>query len=318
VSAPDIPVIDIAALRAGEQTAVENVAAQMLAAAEHLGFFYISGHGVDPEILATADREARAFFSQSLDKKLEVEINHRHRGFLRVGESTMHGARLPDLKESFIWGLEIDPEDPGIATDNTFLGENNWPADRPAMRQALNAYFVAVSGVGIDMLRAFAVAMNVDSRTFVAGFERPISRGSAIFYPPQPTALAEEQYGVSPHTDFGCLTLLYQDPIGGLEVRNALGEWVVATPIAGTFVVNVGDLLARWTNDRFTSTPHRVRNLSGQERLSLGVFVDPDFETVIDPATISPADEAVKYPPVRCGDYVLERYAGAFAYRQKA
>ena len=317
MSASDIPVIDISALRAGKPHAIHVVAEQMLAAAEHLGFFYVSGHGVEKETLERAQREARRFFHQPIEKKLEVAVNHRHRGFLRVGEATMQGARLPDLKESFIWGLEVDANDPGIAPDNTFLGENNWPAHDRALRTALTAYFSAASLVGMDLLRAFAVSMGINSDAFVRGFDRPISRGAAIYYPPLPLAATQEQYGVSPHTDFGCITLLYQDPIGGLEVKNRDGQWIIATPIEGTFVVNVGDLLARWTNDRFASTPHRVRNLSGRERLSLGVFVDPDFETLIDPNIVCGANDKPRYPAVRCGDYILERYANAFAYRQQ-
>ncbi len=316
IAAADIPVIDIGALRAGDPAAARAVGERMLAAAGHLGFFYVSGHGVADTVLEAAQNEARAFFHLPLEDKLRVAINHRHRGFLRIGESTMHGARRPDLKESYIWGLEIDPDDPGIAPDNPFLGENNWPADRPRMRAALSRYFDAANAVGIDLLRAFAVSMDLPEDTFVARFERPISRGSAIFYPPQPAGLDDEQFGVSPHTDFGTLTVLAQDPVGGLEVRNRAGEWVTATPIEGTFVINVGDLLARWTNDRFASTAHRVVNRSGRERLSLGVFVDPDFETVIDAAVACRPGETPKYPPVRAGDYILERYAGAFAYRR--
>jgi isopenicillin N synthase-like dioxygenase len=313
---PTIPVINIETLRAGERQAVNEIAQEMLAAAENLGFFYVSGHGVSQQILDNAEAEARAFFSQPLADKMTVEINHQHRGFLRIGEATMQGAKQPDLKESFVWGLEIDPSDPDIASDNPFLGENNWPAARPAMREALTTYFSALSDVGKDLLRAFAVSMNLPSEAFVTGFTRPISRGSAIFYPPQPAAQDDEQYGVSAHTDFGCITLLYQDPIGGLEVCSRDGQWLVAEPVAGTFVVNIGDLMARWTNDRFTSTPHRVRNRSSRERLSMAVFVDPDFETVVDSAVACGQGETPKYPPVRCGDYILGRYANSFAYRK--
>jgi isopenicillin N synthase-like dioxygenase len=312
---PTIPIINIDALRDGEPDAVSKIAQQMLAAAEDLGFFYIAGHGVSQEILDRAEVEARGFFGQAVEDKMSVEINHRHRGFLRIGEATMQGASLPDLKESFVWGLEIDPNDPGIASDNPFLGENNWPALRPNMRKALTSYFSAVSDVGEDLLRAFAVSMNLPPDAFVRGFTRPISRGSAIFYPPHSSA-QDEQYGVSPHTDFGCITLLYQDPIGGLEVRSRDGQWLVAEPVAGTFVVNIGDLMARWTNNRFTSTPHRVRNRSSRERLSMAVFVDPDFETVIDAAVVCREGETPKYQPVRCGDYILGRYANSFAYRK--
>ena len=317
LDARDIPVIAVGALRAGEPAALCDVAARMLAAAEHLGFFYVTDHGIATSVLARAESEARAFFALPTEQKLAVAVNHRHRGFLRMGEATMHGARQPDLKESFVWGLEIDAADAGITPENPFLGENNWPLNRPGFRSALRDLFDAMSAVGIDLLRAFAVSVGIDERIFVRQFERPVSRGSVIYYPPRQRGMEEGRFGVSPHTDFGCLTVLYQDPVGGLEVRNREGEWVTATPIDGTFVVNVGDLLARWTNDRFVSTEHRVVNRSGCERLSMGVFVDPDFETVIDPAVVCRDGESPRHPPVRAGDYVLERYAGAFAYRQQ-
>jgi isopenicillin N synthase-like dioxygenase len=150
----------------------------------------------------------------------------------------------------------------------------------------------------------------------VRSIARPTSRGSIIYYPPQPPDAADDQFGVSPHTDWGCLTLLYQDQTGGLEVQGRDGTWVTAHPIRGTFVVNVGDLLARWTNDRFKSTPHRVVNRSGRARYSCAVFVDPDRDTLIDPV-VRPG-EAARYEPVTCGAYVQSRFDAAFAYRQKA
>ena len=118
-------------------------------------------------------------------------------------------------------------------------------------------------------------------------------------------------------SDYGCLTILCQDDVGGLEVQTRLGEWVTAYPIEGTFVVNVGDLLARWTNDSFASTPHRVINKSGRERYSLVVAVDPDYDTMIDPSALLAEGVEPHYPPVLCGDYILERFDKAFSYRKK-
>jgi isopenicillin N synthase-like dioxygenase len=108
--------------------------------------------------------------------------------------------------------------------------------------------------------------------------------------------------------------VLYQDPIGGLQVQTRGGDWVIAQPIPGTLVVNVGDLLSRWTNDRFKSTPHRVVNASGRARLSIAAFVDPDFATPVRP--VLAAGEAARYAPVRCGDYILGRFDAAFDYRK--
>ncbi|MEQ9200046.1 MAG: 2-oxoglutarate and iron-dependent oxygenase domain-containing protein, partial [Rhodospirillales bacterium] len=217
----DIPVINIAGLRSGDAGAEHAVAAQMLSAAGHLGFFYVSGHGVPQPLIDRADREARAFFAEPLEQKLETAINHRHRGFLRVGEAKMEGNRLPDLKESFVWGRETPADDP-VAMDpgNPFIGPNNWPEGRPEMAVAFNDFYSACNAVGFDLMRAFAVAMELPEITFRQAIDYPISRGAAVYYPPQPANLDSDQFGVGPHTDYGCLTLVYQDPIGGLEVRS--------------------------------------------------------------------------------------------------
>jgi isopenicillin N synthase-like dioxygenase len=126
--------------------------------------------------------------------------------------------------------------------------------------------------------------------------------------------MGADQFGVSSHTDYGCLTLLYQDDTGGLQVQGSAGAWLTAHPIHGSFVVNVGDLLARWSNDRFRSTPHRVVNRSGRARYSTGLFVDPNRDTLITPV-VRPG-EAARYEPVTCGDYLRSRLDAAFAYRK--
>ncbi|MGH7004219.1 MAG: 2OG-Fe(II) oxygenase family protein, partial [Alphaproteobacteria bacterium] len=131
--------------------------------------------------------------------------------------------------------------------------------------------------------------------------------------------LGADQFGVSAHTDYGCITFVCQDDSGGLQVRNRAGEWIAAPPIPGTLVVNIGDLLARWTNDLFRSTPHRVVNTSGRARYSLAVFYDPDFDAevkVID-SCLAPG-AAPRYAPTTCGAHVLSKFDAAFAYRKES
>jgi isopenicillin N synthase-like dioxygenase len=226
----------------------------------------------------------------------------------------MYVGSRPDLKESFIWGL--DTATGSTAPDASGTPPNQWPEFLPQMRGLLSQYFTEVNEVGWRLMRAFAASLDIDQDSFVQSITRPTSRGSIIYYPPQEPGAEADQFGVAPHTDWGCLTLLYQDQTGGLEVRGRNAEWVAAQPIPGTYVVNVGDLLARWTNDRFRSTPHRVINRSGHERLSCAVFVDPDRDTLIAPVTAP--GEAPRYEPVTCGAYVQSRFDAAFAYRQKA
>lgn len=311
---PDsIPVIDIARLVAGDAAAIPQIAAEMLVAAEATGFFYVRNHGVPQPLIDGVFDVARTFFSAPHEIKQQVAVNAWHRGFIRAGEAKMYVGSRPDLKESFIWGL--DTQTGQAAPDPFGIPPNQWPDFVPQMRPLLGSYFDAVNSVGWHLLRAFAASLGIETDRFVRSIARPTSRGSIIWYPPQLPDAAEDQFGVAPHTDWGCLTLLYQDQTGGLEVRGRDG-WVAASPIPGTYVVNVGDLLARWTNDRFRSTPHRVINSSGRERLSCAVFVDPDRDTPIAPVTA--LGEKPHYEPVTCGAYVQQRFDAAFAYRQKS
>lgn len=227
----------------------------------------------------------------------------------------MYEQAKADLKESFIWGLDIGEDDPDYLAGNKLIGPNQWPAFMPGFRDLLVGYMDAANALGARLLRAFAVAMGEPRDRFVRRFDRPVSRGALVWYPPQDADMGEDQFGVAPHTDYGVLTLLYQDEVGGLQVMSNDGEWLMAHPIPGTFVVNVGDLLARWTNDRFRSTEHRVVNSSGRERFSVAVFVDPNHDTIIDPVVTD--DAAALYPPVTCGDYILGRFNDSFAYRQE-
>lgn len=297
IAAGEIPVIDLAGT-------LPQAAAEMLRASETSGFFYVKNHGVERELIDAVSTQAREFFARAPQQKLSVKVRDYHRGFIPTGEAKMYDQARVDLKESFIWGLE------SAATPN------RWPASQPAMRPVLQRYFAECNHLGFRLMRAFALALEIEADYFVRHVDRPISRGSLIYYPPQPPFLERDQFGVAPHTDYGCLTLLYQADVGGLEVLGKSGEWLTALPIEGTFVVNVGDLLARWTNDRFASTAHRVVNRSGRERLSIAVFVDPNDDTLIEPACR--AGEAPHYPPVTCGAYIRSRFDAAFEYRKSA
>ena len=314
IALSDIPIVDMAALRQADTQAEREAALALRMASEEVGFFYVENHGVPDSIIATADAAARRFFSLPVEKKLEVAINKSHHGFIRVGEAKMSEDALIDLKESFIWGFE--PPAGVHVESNPFLGPNNWPEFMPELRAALYPFFEHAIECARNLMKGFALSLDLDPDTFLRTSSLPVARGSALHYPPQPFDMGQEQFGVGPHTDYGCLTLVWQDPTGGLEVLDRGGEWLTAHPIPGTFVVNVGDLLARWTSDRFTSTAHRVVNRSGNTRHSLGLFYDPNFETIIDPAEVCCAGEVPKYEPVACGKYILSRLDAAFSYRR--
>ena len=339
IDAGEVPVIDVAPLRDGADPA--GVGAELARAAAEVGFLYVRSHGVDVALVEQARRAALDFFRLPEEAKREAATNRFHHGYLKPGSTQMYdGARL-DLKESFNWGVELDGES-GVEIDNEagpesdgepavrpsgegsaespsaspLLGPNVWPAAMPALKAAVYPCFEAASACAEDLLRGFALGAGLDPEHFIRLRDRPLSRGSLQYYPPQPEDAAEDQFGVAPHTDFGVLTVLCQDEIGGLEIRRRDGTWAAMPPIPGTLVVNIGDLLERWSNRRYRSTVHRVINTSGRERLSLVLAYDPNFETLVDPRAFCAEGETPHDAPITCGDYLLWRFAKAFSYRR--
>jgi isopenicillin N synthase-like dioxygenase len=311
-----IPVIDVAGLAGNDAAAIAAAGAAMREAAERIGFFYVRNHGIERATVERAFAASRAFFRSPDALKRTALIDGRHRGFLAVGQSKMYTTAKIDLKESFLWGLELDAGDPDVAAGKPLMGPNNWPADLPDTRAAFYAYYLAVCESGQRLLKGLAASLGRDPGFFAKSFAKPLARGSAIYYPPQPPDMGETQFGVAPHTDYGGLTLLAQDDVGGLQVLAKSGKWVTAHPVPDTLVVNIGDLMHRWTNSRFSSNPHRVVNASGRERFSIAVFYDPHPDTVVDPRDLLDDPLAAKYPPITCGEYIVGRFDKAFKYRQ--
>ena len=307
--------IDVAPLRDGADPA--GVGAELARAAAEVGFLYVRNHGVDPALVERARHAALDFFRLPEEAKREAATNRFHHGYLKPGSTQMYdGARL-DLKESFNWGVELDGEAGAESPSaNPLLGPNVWPAAMPALKPSVYPYFEAASACAEDLLRGFALGAGLDPEHFIRCRDRPLSRGSLQYYPPQPEDASEDQFGVAPHTDFGVLTVLCQDEIGGLEIRRRDGTWAAMPPIPGTLVVNIGDLLERWSNRRYRSTVHRVINASGRERLSLVLAYDPNFETLVDPRAFCTEGETPRDAPITCGDYLLWRFGKAFSYRR--
>ena len=245
---------------------------------------------------------ARRFFAFPVETKRRAAVNQRHRGFNALGDATMYQAKRPDYKEFFSIGLELPEDDPDVLAGQALRGPNNWPDFMPELRPALYGYYEAVGECGADLLRAVAVSLGVDEHFFAPRYTKRMQRTQMVYYPPQPPQSDEDQFGVAPHTDYGCITLLWQDQVGGLQVREIANDtWVDAPPIEGSFVVNVGDLLARWTNDRFRSTLHRVINASGRERYSIATFYDPTYGATVDPRELGTSDAEVQVSAGRRG-----------------
>ena len=311
-----IPVIDLSPARAGH---FQDVGRKIHAAFTRSGFCYITGHGIPEAVIDAARRTALDFFHLPLDEKLKSKPVESVRGFNALGRTKMKGALAPDHKEYFQIGLELARDDPAVLAGQPLRGPNQWPLSVPAFRPAFERYFDEVARCGRALLRAVAVSIGADEAFFVGKYDKPLQRTQAVYYPPHPQGVTTELFGVAPHTDYGCVTLLWQDDVGGLEVMDRSGSWIAAPPIPGTLVINIGDLLHRWSNDRYFSNQHRVTNRSGRERLSIATFFDPDFDAVVDPADLGlPVAEASRYPPVRAGDYIMGRIGASQAHLKGA
>lgn len=314
-----LPLIDMTGVRQGDPASIQRVGAAIRQACSETGFFYITHHGVPQAVIDRAMAAAQTFFANPPEVKRQVAVNKRHRGWHALGGALMYEATRPDHKEFFSIGLELPEDDPNVLAGEALRGPNQWPEFMPELREALDDYYAEIAKAGADLLRAVAVGLGIDEHFFSAKYDKRLQRTQMVYYPPHPPMAQAEQFGVAPHTDYGCITLLYQDDSGGLQVRElASNNWIDATPIHGSLVVNVGDLLARWSNDRFRSTLHRVINKSGHERYSIATFYDPTYSAMVDPCDLGIDPSASLYPPVAAGDYILKRIDDSMAYRKKA
>jgi isopenicillin N synthase-like dioxygenase len=313
-----LPIIDFAAVRAHDASGTGVAAQAIRDACLTDGFFYITNHGVPEPVIEAVYAEGQRFFRLPLDVKRQAAVNARHRGFNALGDALMYQARKPDHKEFFSMGLDLPEDDPDVLAGEKLRGPNNWPPRMPAFRAALEAYYAAMLACGADLMRVVAVSLDLAPDFFAPRYRKPLQRTQIVYYPPQPTQLGEDQFGVAPHSDFGCITLLWQDTNGGLEVlERSTQRWIPAPPIQGTLVINVADLLARWTNDRYASTPHRVINRSGRERLSIATFHDPDYKAVVDSRDLGTPDAECRYEPILAGEHIVGRIERSFGYRKR-
>ncbi|PPA02529.1 oxidoreductase [Pseudomonas sp. MWU12-2312b] len=318
-SSANLPLIDMSGVREGDQASIRRAGDAIRKACSETGFFYIINHGVPQAVIDRAMAAAEQFFAFPVEVKRQVAVNNRHRGWHALGGATMYEATKPDHKEFFSMGLELAEDDPCVLAGEALRGPNQWPAFMPQLREALAEYYEEIGKAGADLLRAVAVGLGIEEGFFTDKYTKPLQRTQMVYYPPQPPKAEADQFGVAPHTDYGCITLLYQDNSGGLQVRElGSNRWIEATPIPGSLVVNVGDLLAHWSNDRFRSTLHRVINTSGHERYSIATFYDPTYSAVVDPCDLGIDPAQSLYPPVAAGDYILKRIDDSMAYRKKA
>lgn len=296
-----VPLIDIGPLLCnGPPHDRLAVAAELGRACRDCGFFYITGHGISPELQQRLEDLSRRFFAQDAPRKRAIHMSRggrAWRGYFSVGEELTSG--LPDQKEGLYFGTELDESDPHVRAGTPLHGRNLFPSDPPELAETVLEYMRAMTQLGHRLLAGIALSLGLDEHYFAERFgPEPLTLFRIFNYPKGRDASddgAEPRWGVGEHTDYGVLTLLKQDDAGGLEVRSR-SRWIDAPPIPGTFICNLGDMLDRMTQGRYRSTPHRVRNRSGRDRLSFPFFFDPAWDAEVRPIPLSDAARLGEMP----------------------
>jgi isopenicillin N synthase-like dioxygenase len=314
-----LPIIDIAPLYSDDEHAWQGVATQIDQACREWGFFYIKGHPISAERIEQVVSSAQRFFALPQAEKLRIDItqSRHHRGYGAIATEQLDPNLPSDLKETFDMGLHLPANHPEVLAEKPLRGPNRHP-DMPGWEVLMEQHYLDMQALGQTLLRAITLALGIERDFFDQRFEQPVSVLRVIHYPPRHTASSTQQQGAGAHTDYGCITLLHQDNAGGLQVRNVDGQWIDAPPIEGTFVVNIGDMMARWSNDRYLSTPHRVISPLGVDRYSMPFFVEPHPDTVIECLPgCQGEDHPARYPATTCAAFLLSRFADTYAYRRE-
>lgn len=314
-----LPIIDVAPLYQADESGYLTVSRQIDKACREWGFFYIRNHPIGAARLEQLTDHARHFFGLPTERKLQIDITRskHHRGYGGVATEQLDPGKPSDLKETFDMGFHLPADHVDVVAGKPLRGPNRHP-DIEGWEALFETHYRDMQALACTLLRAIALALDIERDFFDKRFHEPLSVFRMIHYPPRIIATSPDQQGAGAHTDYGCITLLYQDDVGGLQVQNVHGEWVDAPPIDGTFVVNIGDMMARWSNDRYKSTPHRVISPDGTERYSMPFFAEPHPETQISclPGCHGPGNPP-RYAEVTAADWLLSRFADTYAYRRK-
>lgn len=317
----EIPVIDFGPMLEGDVDARRAVGAAVRDACTRVGFFYAKNHGVTDAALEGTFEAAKRFFALPMETKQAIHISksRHHRGYVPLLEENTDPTARGDLHEAFDMALEVSTDDADYKAGVFGYGPNQWPEGLPGFHEAMDRYYGEVRAFGERIFRAFALALEIDENFFAPLITKPTAQLRVLHYPSQHGPVDDRQIGIGAHSDYECFTILAQQQgIQALQVLNSAGQWINATPIPGTFVVNVGDMMARWTNNYFASTVHRAINRSGKERYSIPFFFGPNSQTVIEVfETCQGPERPAQYPPITAGDYINSRFNDTFAYLKK-
>lgn len=306
LSTTQIPVINFSEFRQGDAVTRYRIAQQIYHACHEIGFMYLSQPGLPEQLLSETFAQSQRFFSLPLEIKEQISWQPTNRGYVAPERQQLDPERPGDYKEALDLGSDRNTAQP-----------NQWPQDLDGFQQQIESFCAACEDLTAEVLRSFALALDLPEGFFAERHTQQNYTLRLLHYPPLTQSLKPNQIRTGDHTDWGSVTLLFQDQVGGLEVLTRLGEWVPATPIPGTVLVNIGDLMQRWTNHEFCSNAHRVvmptQAHAQTSRDSIVFFGGPDAEAEIQCVpTCQGADRPPLYPAITTRDYYRSRIEATF------
>ncbi len=314
MSTPEIPVLDLAPYRAGEPGAVARLGDELRHACETIGFYFIEGHGITQDQVHETFAAVARFHGQPLGAKMALKANTHNIGYMPMKGSVTRSSQvnantMPNLNESFFVKRDLAPDHPDVVSGKRFRGANQWPDGVPGFRETIVDYCDTLEALALSLMPIYAAALHLPEGFFDAPFAEPQYALRMAHYPPTPE-LRPNEFGSAPHTDSSILTILPPSQLPGLEILAQSGGWFAPPSAPGRFLVNTGDQMHRWTNDRFLSTPHRVIHRAAGERYAIPFFFDCTIDYVMEclPTCQTP-DNPPRYPPATYAQY-MEWFAG--------
>ncbi|NJN02650.1 MAG: isopenicillin N synthase family oxygenase [Leptolyngbyaceae cyanobacterium RM1_1_2] len=308
----NLPVIDFTPFLAGDEVGQQQVAEAIYQACHEVGFMYLTNHGVEPKAIACAFEQSCAFFALSAAAKQDLAWSDAvsNRGYVGLERERLDQARPGDLKEAFNVGKEA------AGAESLALALNRWPSELPMFKETLYSFFEDCAAAATQIFRAFAIALSLPESYLVEQHQAQEFTLRLLHYPALRALPRPGQIRAGAHSDYGTLTLLFQEQVGGLEVQSASGEWLAAPAIADAILVNTGDLMQRWSNDVFRSTRHRVALPQGEaaqrDRYSIAFFCQPDAKAEIACLPSCCSDTPPRYEPITSGTYLLSRLQATY------
>ncbi|KAJ6191541.1 hypothetical protein N7519_001562 [Penicillium mononematosum] len=312
------PIIDFAPFYANDSTK-DDLIHQIQQACEQFGFFQLINHAIPTELQAAVLQHSSEFFNLPLEtkEKYNQASGGFNRGYERLRSQNFEKRTKGDLKEGFYLGKDLPLDDPYVVQRRFGQGPNKYPSEVPdakGFRRVMDEYHDAMIELAVAIMQVIARTLGLDEDVFGDFCDHPVSILRLLHYPSQEVDASDLERGIGAHTDFGAITMLLQDDTGGLQVWNNLSsEWVDVTPVPGAYVVNLGNMMMRWTNDRYLSNLHRVINTSGKERFSVPFFFsgNPNYTIRCLPGC-EDAEEGSRYPPITVHEWMAGRYADTY------